>query len=298
MEILKQIFMGLNVLSGSILNLNLFIVMICRKKLRSLMNYGLISLSFCDFLYASSGIPLVLFVSDQLTEYKSCLILAQIFFFQVSVSFLIFTYTAFERFLAIVKPMIYQRVWTTKVAIIVLVCLCFACFLFGITPFFGWNREDEFTSKNLSCGFVFLPRGSYAYVWCFGIILPSVGISVYFYIFILIIINQQRRKISTDINDNIEVKAKSVMPIIFLLIFNVVLFIQSLVFLYVVNVPDSDKLKYLTSSLGQVLDIASLFALLNPTINPLIHGYSRKTVRKEMIAFYKTIVTKLTSRNF
>lgn len=281
MDLFLYIFTTLNFTLAIPLNLNLIVLRLTNKTVFKTENYLLISLSITDIL-GTIFTPAVLLVTN--INFNSCLYLSQLSFMVVGLSCYTVLLMILEKFLATIKALEFPKIWTKRrVLIIIIVQWLTICFI-SFIPSLGWNRDMERSEKNVTfqCDIVNVFSTSYMYIWCGITIIPCTIVGFILYVPIIRAIRKQRKAISSISNNTIvESQGSSLRVLICLLANNSLLWIILLIltFLYFHN-RDNNQFNR-NSKLSIISKIFSAITLSHPSINPIIHGYIRKSIRSQ-----------------
>lgn len=273
---------------GVSLNLILLITFIFNKELRIIQNYGLISLTLSDLLMSLIGI-FVLRVGDYepFTSYTLCVGVHQIFILTLFTSSAALLYTSVERFIAVIFPYEYSRFVTNKNSLISIISFWVYGILLVIVPVFHWFDDTELRKnfKKAFCNFYTYQKNSYSYIWLIHLLLV-IFLGFLFYIPTIRIVFRQRSNLKMNHFD-----IKSTYLLILLLLFNQTSFYyQATVYLKMFKLDLFQRMRELHQK--EALRLTPLILYSIPSINPLIHGFSKKSVTSKILIFFKRIICK------
>ena len=127
-------------LLGNILVLSSFVL---DRRVRTLRNYHLVSLSVADLLVAAVGIPLYLWslLTGKPRQFHACLLVNTWILMLCAVSILCLIGITVDRFLSIVTPVWYRDGMNrTRVAAMIGMAWVLGCGI-GLLPLMGWNNK-------------------------------------------------------------------------------------------------------------------------------------------------------------
>ncbi|KAM6172523.1 olfactory receptor 8B3-like [Erethizon dorsatum] len=280
------LFLGIYVVS-MMGNLGLIVLIGLNPHLHTPMYYFLFHLSFIDLCYSSVIIPKMLmgFVKQNIISYGECM--AQLFFFCFFVidECYILTSKAYDRYVAICKPLLYKVIMSHQVCLVMTVGV-YAMGYFGAMTHTGCMLRLTFCNSNvinhymcdippllqLSCTSTYINEMVVFIVVGINIIVPSLTI---FISYTLILSNISSIRSTGGKSKAFNTCSSHIIA--------VSLFFGALAFMY---------LKPSTGSVGQDKVSTVFYTIVGPMMNPFIYSLKNKDVH---IALRKTLKKKALS---
>lgn len=287
------------------LNSLLILLIISRKKLQTLPNYGLFSLCLADTIYALFSFPTLSIIPSELwnMSFGICIAIHQILIFSINVSVLTLVYMTFERFVAIVLPFKYYLIASTKKASILLICFWILSFFVSTLPYMYNAFEDSiFNTKTYIphlCNFFTYQKLKDSLAWIILIVLCYVPICLMSIPIIVVVLRKRKQNQAANFRiegDSNSEKSNMVYLLIIILLYNALvwsLHIGNIFRLRNVNVLNINILL----STDQSYIIVANFLLSSSLLDPLVYGFSRKSIRKEVYDVFKMIQNRFNRFN-
>ncbi|KAK0140797.1 Adenosine receptor A2b [Merluccius polli] len=134
-------------------NLLVFLAVRRNRRLRTVTNYFLVSLSVADILVGLVAIPCAVLtdLGQPHNDLPLCLVLLSILMVLTQSSILSLLAVAVERYMAILRPFQYQRVMNPRNARLALVLTWSLSLLSGSVPLMDWHRRNHDTYCLFTC---------------------------------------------------------------------------------------------------------------------------------------------------
>ncbi|XP_005113055.1 adenosine receptor A3 [Aplysia californica] len=127
--------------------------------------------------------------------FYGCVLMNSLILMFTNVSILMLLGVAFERFFAIKKPFVYQRVLTVRRAVYANILIWVLGFLLGLVPMYGWNAGYY---EHGPCFFTNVITMEYmVYFQFFGLVLAPLFLMLCVYMYILRIVRRHQRQTNT-----------------------------------------------------------------------------------------------------
>ena len=171
------------------------------KKLRTIPNLYVLSLAICDLVVCFFLIPYRIYSCWHKEDTKGCTFVAYFSFALLPLSILNMTAVAFNRFILVTKSReLYSRMYSIRNVNISIVLIWIICFSLSTPPFAGFG-EYGYNKKLGSCLFVDGDWTTYWFVQSMGnfvTALPSMNLTLYIYVKIMLNLRERRRKINVE----------------------------------------------------------------------------------------------------
>ncbi|XP_059157588.1 pinopsin-like [Physella acuta] len=196
---------------GSFINALCLFVFARNRRLRSPTNVFVMALNLCDFLMCFIGIPMAMtsaWSHRWIWGATMCDIEAFIVYFLGLASMYVLMAIAFDRYIAISKPLMGAKITKTLAYISCAGCY-FLGFVWAIPPAFGWN-EFDLEGAGISCSVVWEnPDPVYtSYIWAifFACFVIPLGIMIYSYWGVLATLRSLNKNSVWDMNSRVAKK--------------------------------------------------------------------------------------------
>ena len=293
---------------------NLLIMLSLRKyrKMRTIPNLYVLSLSVCDFIVCFIMMPYRAYSAWYKDQTRGCEAVAYFTFSVLILSMVNMTIVALNRYILVTKSsQLYSRIYTIRNVNISIVVMWLICFFMSLLPFAGFGRYG-YNKKMGMCLFVDGDLGTYWFVQVIGHLVtafPCLNFTLFIYVKIMLNLRGRGRKMHTvNVPGNMSIQpAKSVsltvdnttqnkqevgigvtqlkqkqrdrnMKVIlnmFIVWFTFVCCWLPVITLFMVDVQNNVS--------ATAYHILMTFAMFNSSLNPVIYAGMNRTFRKAFI---------------
>lgn len=248
----------------------------------------LASVFFMPFTVITAATGEWIFGETQEEKEATCLFVGFMFAFSIGLSIHILALISFDRFLFIVKPLLYKRFMKTWVAVIMLVLVWIIAGIVDTTPFFGLGIYG-FSISTASCVPIWVGQTDYViYFSVYGFVLFNIIIitSLWTFCFTRYFIKNQRnnnRMMDNDTQKHVYMRRLRNLISIFgtLLLANILSFSPYAVVSFIGYGVGFEAIP------SPVFATVLVFLLLNNTASAIIQSYFRRDLKEAIISGLK-----------
>ncbi|XP_070541202.1 adenosine receptor A3-like [Ptychodera flava] len=286
------LLVGFAILIGN----TLVIVAVHRNtQMQTTSNCMLVGLSVADLMVGLITFLATFFHPDMvihfyLDPFYMCLIRSTLMAIPTFVSVLHLTMIAFDRFIAISRPLRYHQIMTPRQGqVMIAFCWIYGSFLM-LLPIFGWRKDRPETVDSFICFYAEVYTPSYVWFLLFAGFFPACGLLVVFYLLLFMQAYRTTRKISSqqrNPNTSTNVPAKRELKAVKTVLVIVGVFAVCWTPTACLIFFESRKKKFDYDCTSYYIEqFVYMVAVSNSAVNPIIYGFRNAEFR---MAFKKII---------